>query len=60
MEDNRKSFKFQLNIGFIVFIILFVYLTITIVANLMKDRICVCRVEGSNCQQRILYRCMYP
>ena len=45
MEDNRKSFKFQLNIGFIVFIILFVYLTITIVANLMKDRISVCRVE---------------
>ncbi len=45
MEDNRKSFKFELNIGFIVFIILFVYLTITIVANLMKDRISVCRVE---------------
>ncbi len=45
MGDNRKRFKLQLNIGFIVFMILFIYLTITIVVNLMKERISVCRVE---------------
>ena len=45
MENTRKKFKFQLNIGFIVFAIIFVYLTITIVVNLMKDQISVCRVE---------------
>lgn len=45
MEDTRKKFKFQLNIGFIVFAIIFIYLTITIVVNLMKDQISVCRVE---------------
>ena len=45
MGDNRKRFKLQLNIGFIVFMILFIYLTITIAVNLMKERISVCRVE---------------
>ena len=45
MEDTRKKFKFQLNIGFIVFAIIFVYLTITIIVNLMKETVSVCRVE---------------
>lgn len=45
MENTRKRFKFQLNIGFIVFAIIFVYLTITVVVNLMKDTVSVCRVE---------------
>lgn len=45
MEDTRKRFKIQLNIGFIVFAIIFVYLTITIIVNLMKDTVSVCRVE---------------
>lgn len=45
MGDNRKRFRFQLNIGFIVFIILFIYLTITIIVNLMKENVSVCRVE---------------
>lgn len=45
MKDPEKKFDFQLNIGFIVFAIIFVYLTITVIVNLMKENISVCRVE---------------
>ena len=45
MANEEKHFKFQINIGFIVFAILFIYLTITVVVNLMKENISVCRVE---------------
>lgn len=45
MKDPEKSFDFQLNIGFVVFTIIFVYLTITVIASFMKETISVCRVE---------------
>lgn len=45
MVNKQKNFKFQINIGFIVFAIIFVYLTITVIVNLMKENISVCRVE---------------
>jgi hypothetical protein len=45
MNNPRKHFRFQLNIGFVVFAIIFVYLTINIVVSLLKDNISVCRVE---------------
>lgn len=45
MSGRRKNFQFQLNIGFVVFMIIFVYLSITIIVNLMKENISVCRVE---------------
>lgn len=45
MNQQRENFKFQFNIGFIVFAIIFVYLTITVVVNLMKENVSVCRVE---------------
>lgn len=45
MKDPEKSFDFQLNIGFVVFAIIFIYLTITVIASFMKETISVCRVE---------------
>ena len=45
MKEGKEKYNFQLNIGFIVFSIIFVYLTITIVVNLMKENNSVCRVE---------------
>ena len=45
MSHHHRDEKFQLNIGFIVFAIIFVYLTITVVVNLLKENISVCRVE---------------
>ena len=45
MTKHTKESKFQINIGFVVFGIIFIYLTITIVTNLMKETISVCRVE---------------
>ena len=44
MSHHHSDEKFQLNIGFIVFAIIFVYLTITVVVNLLKENISVCRV----------------
>lgn len=43
--SHHHDKKFQLNIGFIVFAIIFVYLTVTVCFNLMKEHISVCRVE---------------
>ena len=45
MSRHNNDEKFQLNIGFIVFGIIFIYLTITVLVNLLKDNISVCRVE---------------
>lgn len=45
MSNEKNNFHFQLNIGFIVFGIIFIYLTITVIVNLMKENISVCRVE---------------
>lgn len=45
MADQRKNYNFQLNIGFVVFGIIFIYLTISVIVNLMKENISVCRVE---------------
>ncbi len=45
MSDQKNNFKFEINIGFIVFFIIFVYLTITVIVNLMKETVSVCRVE---------------
>lgn len=45
MSEEKKNFQFQFNIGFIVFGIIFIYLTITVIVNLMKENISVCRVE---------------
>lgn len=45
MTKQKNTSKFQLNIGFIVFSIIFVYLTITIIVNMLKDTVSVCRVE---------------
>ena len=45
MSHHHHDERFQLNIGFIVFGIIFIYLTITVFVNLLKDNISVCRVE---------------
>ena len=45
MSKLQDKPKFQINIGFVVFAIIFVYLTITIIVNLLKENISVCRVE---------------
>ena len=45
MTNHRSESRFQLNIGFIVFAIIFVYLTITIIVNMLKETVSVCRVE---------------
>lgn len=45
MGNHQKREKIQLNIGFVVFVIIFIYLTITVIASLMKKTISVCRVE---------------
>ena len=45
MTKQKNTSKFQLNIGFIVFSIIFVYLTITIIVNMLKETVSVCRVE---------------
>ena len=45
MTKHRNESRFQMNIGFIVFAIIFVYLTISIIVNLLKENVSVCRVE---------------
>ncbi len=42
----EKKHPFKLNIGFVIFGIIFIYLTITVIVNLLKPSISVVRVES--------------
>ena len=46
MTNNRNESRFQVNIGFIVFAIIFVYLTITIIVNMYQAGARRCRFQG--------------
>lgn len=47
-KTPKSKHKFKLNIGFVFFGIIFIYLTITVVANLFKPSIAVVRVESGS------------